>query len=131
MEYAITISDLVKFAMIIMGCWGFYKIITEIIRAITTRHDKEQKWDESAEVIKQEHDKITEKYDAEIEDIRELIDTTHCDTEAKLQEVRAELFILTECMQGVLDGLHQLNCNGKVTEASEKLDSYLNKRAHE
>ena len=42
-----------------------------------------------------------------------------------MQELRSNMIILTETMRAVLDGLHQLNCNGKVTEASEKLDAYL------
>lgn len=130
MQTEITLQALMQCGLIIIGGWGFYKIIMEIVKAITTRHDREQEWDKSATQIKEEHAKITQKYDGEIAEIRELIDTTHCDTEAKLQEVRAELCILTECMQGVLDGLHQLKCNGKVTEASEKLDKYLNERAH-
>lgn len=109
------IDEIVHVAVIIMAVWGFYKIIMEIVSVVTTRHDREQKWDE---------------YDKAIADLNVKIDENQTDTDAKMQEIRSELFILTECMRGVLDGLHQLNCNGKVTEASEKLDMYLNKRAH-
>lgn len=49
----------------------------------------------------------------------------------RLQQIRTEQYILTDCMSAVLDGLHQLHCNGKVTEARSNLDEYLNKRAHE
>ncbi|MCI6677499.1 MAG: hypothetical protein MSG78_11530 [Clostridiales bacterium] len=50
--------------------------------------------------------------------------------EQSIKQIKEEQYIITECMVGVLDGLHQLNCNGKVTESREKLDNYLNKRAH-
>ena len=141
METSITFQALIQSAALIVGIWGFYKVVNEIVKAITARHDREQKWDKVADDmlknIQAERDKIYENYDGQLADIREEIEQNqaeikknHTDTEEKMQEIRAELFILTECMQGVLDGLHQLNCNGKVTEASEKLDAYLNKRAH-
>lgn len=107
-------------ALVLMALWGFYKAIQGIAKAITDRHDKEQNWN-----------KMSEKYDKVIEEVKQQIDDNQTDTDAKLQEVRAELLILTECMQAVLDGLHQLNCNGKVTEAREMLDEYLVKRAHD
>jgi hypothetical protein len=98
----------------------------EIVKAITARHDREQEWDKATE----ERKEIVKRYDAKLKEMELHINDTHSETEAKIQQVQAELFILTECMQGVLDGLHQLKCNGKVTEASEKLDNYLNERAH-
>lgn len=131
MQTEITLQALIQCGLLIMGVWGFYKIVMEIVKAITTRHDREQEWDNSAKQIKEEHAKITDKYDKEIMDIRELIDATHCDTEAKIQEVRAELEILTRCMQATLDGLHQLGANGNVTETKKMLDAYLVEKAHE
>lgn len=50
--------------------------------------------------------------------------------DAKLQEIRAEQCMLTYCMSAVLDGLHQLKCNGPVTEAQNKLEKYINEQAH-
>lgn len=122
----ITLEELVKIAVIIMAVWGFYKVIMEIVKAITARHDREQEWDKATE----ERKEIVKRYDTKLKEMESHINDTHSETEAKIQQVQAELFILTECMQGVLDGLHQLKCNGKVTEASEKLDNYLNERAH-
>lgn len=127
----VTIDELVKIAVIIMACWGFYKVIMEIVESITKRHDKEQKWSEWEVNLQKERDKIYERYDSKLAEIEDKINYNHLDTEAKIQETRSELFILTECMSAVLDGLKQLDCNGKVTEAKENLDAYLNKRAHE
>lgn len=130
MNAPISMSMLIQMGVVVMGFWGFYKVVKEIITAITDRHDKEQKWDEMVKNVQEERDKIYERYDAKLADMDKRIDDTHLDTEAKLQEVRAELYILTDCMAAVLDGLHQQGCNGKVTQASEKLDEYLNERAH-
>lgn len=131
MDQTITLQALIQSAAIIVGIWGFIKIISEIVTVINARHDKEQKWGEWEVNLQEERDKIYERYDAKLAEMEEKIDNNHADTEAKIQQTRSELYILTECMAAVLDGLKQLNCNGKVTEAKENLDAYLMKRAHE
>lgn len=50
--------------------------------------------------------------------------------DTKIQEIKDEQGLLTESMLAVLDGLHQLNCNGPVTVARDKLVSHINERAH-
>ena len=124
MEQTITLQALIQMGAIIMGIWGFCKVIMEIIHAITARHDKEQSWSK-------QHEEMSEKYDKAIADLNKKIDDNQIDVEAKIQEVRAEQEILTECMYATLDGLHQLGCNGKVTEARSMLDQYLIRRAHD
>ena len=127
----ITLNEVVNVAVIIMAVWGFYKIIMEIVKAITDRHDKEQKWGDWEENLQKERDKIYDRYDNKLSEMEQKIDANHADTEAKIQQTRAELYILTECMAAVLDGLKQMGANGKVTEAKQTLDAYLIKRAHE
>lgn len=126
----ISFDEIVHIAVIIMAVWGFYKIIMEIVEAVTKRHDKEQKWGEWEENLQKERDKIYERYDNKLAEIEERINLNHTDTEAKIQQTQADLYIITECMAAVLDGLKQLNCNGKVTEAKQTLDAYLIKRAY-
>lgn len=109
MDQTITMSMIIQMGVLIIGLWGFIKVIKEIVQSITARHDREQSWDE----------------------MEKKIDENHADTEAKFQTIRSELFILTECMSAVLDGLKQQGCNGKVTEASENLSHYMRERAHE
>ena len=130
MDQTITLSTLIQMGVIIMGLWGFFKAVKEIVSQITSRHDREQKWDEMVQNVQSERDKIYERYDNKLAEMEEKIDGNHADTEAKLQEVRAELLILTDCMAAVLDGLHQQGCNGKVSEARENLAQYMRTRAH-
>ena len=49
----------------------------------------------------------------------------------QIKDIKSEQEMMTLCMKAVLDGLHQLNCNGEVTKASIKLDEYLNAKAHQ
>ena len=131
MDQTITLSSLIQTGVVIMGLWGFYKVVKEIISNVTARHDREQGWDEMVKNIQQERDKIYEKYDRKLAEVETKIDKNHADTEQKVKEVREELLILTDCMAAVLDGLHQQGCNGKVSEVSEKLSQYMRDRAHE
>ena len=130
MDQTISLSTLIQMGVIIMGLWGFFNVVKEFIKDITTRHDREQKWDEMVQNVQEERDKIYERYDNKLGEMETKIDDNHADTEVKLQEVRSELLILTDCMAAVLDGLHQQGCNGKVSEARENLDQYMRNRAH-
>ena len=131
-------------AVIRMAVWGFYKVIMEIVKNITARHDKEKKWDdmvtkseeekeriyeEISKNVQAERDKIYDKYDTKLIEIEQRIETNHYDTEAKLQEIAAVLMILTRGQLAALDGLKQQGCNGAVTQAKKELDEFLMNRA--
>lgn len=131
MDQTVTLSTLIQMGVIFMGLWGFAKVVKEVIQSITTRHDREQKWDEMEQHIDDKRNEIVTKYDAKLYEMEKKIDDNHKDTEAKFQQIRSELLILTDCMAAVLDGLKQQGCNGKVTEASEHLSQYMRERAHE
>lgn len=126
----LTVNDLVRLAVVIAGIWGFYKIVIEIVKAVNDRHDREQKWDETAENMRKEREEVTCQYNAQLADIRKSQEEIREEFDGKVQEIKAEQFIIVECLRAVLDGLHQQGCNGKVSEALETLDSYICERAH-
>ena len=139
MDIAVYTQALITTGGVLMGVWGFVKVMKDIKQNNDEEHDRRQRWDNAAKIIEEnkdkwdkgltdiyeERNKIVEKYDSRLDDLERTIDKNHGETEAKIQEVQAEILILTECMRAVLDGLHQQGCNGKVTEASAKLDNYL------
>ena len=131
METALTINDLIKIGAMIMGCWGFVKVIMEIINAITKRHDREQKWDDMENSIISSRESIIMKYDSKLAEMEKKIDENHADTEAKLQQMGAEMYMHTMVLNAVLDGLTQLGANGNVTQAKHDLDAYITKQAHD
>lgn len=49
----------------------------------------------------------------------------------QIKAIKSEQGILTECTLAMLEGLKQLGCNGKVTEARDKLAQHLNNQAHQ
>jgi len=46
-------------------------------------------------------------------------------------KIKKEQRVVVNGMRACLDGLHQLSCNGKVTEGINELDNYLNDAAHD
>lgn len=104
MDTAITLNGILGVIGVIVAIVAGIGAIVTIIKFITGIHDRMQKWDE---------------YDQKITEVN-----------AKIQQIQAEQCMQTYVLQAVLDGLHQLNCNGRVTEASEKLNKHINKQAH-
>lgn len=127
---------------------GGFAVIVKIIKAITDSHDDKQKYDDYDERIKALDNKIN-KLDAKIQSqlnqahqfaqqsLNEIqaktdarLDEMQNNLDAKLQQISSELCMLSYCTLANLDGLKQQGCNGKVTEAREKLEKHLNQQAH-
>lgn len=125
MDQMITIDFLYRAGLLLLGLWAFAKAVGEMIEAVNKRHDREQKWDDYAKNLENERDKIYEKYDERLVEIEAKIDSNHAENNAKTQELKSEILILTKSLSAVLDGLIQQGCNGKVTEAKRNLDEFL------
>lgn len=126
----VTFDDLIRIAIVITAIWAFCKVVTEIVKAITARHDREQKWDATAEDIRKERQDDMEQFNKKLTDISKRQDEIQADFEKKVHELQSEQRIIVECLRAVLDGLHQQGCNGKVSEAIQCLDDYLIDKAH-
>lgn len=48
-----------------------------------------------------------------------------------IQSIKKEMTLLCFCMSATLDGLMQQGCNHSVPVAKDKLDKYLNQKAHD
>ena len=100
----------------IIGIAGLITALGVIIGLLWSVFEQKHKYDE---------------YDKRIKDINEKIAELQTDNMAKMQSVMSEQCMQTYVLQAVLEGLHQLHCNGPVTEAREKLSKYINKQAHD
>lgn len=109
METVITLKSIFEVLACIVALAAGIGALIALYKYITGAHDRAQKWDDN---------------DSKIDDLK-------CETEAKLQDIKSEQCMLTYCMMATLDGLHQLGCNGKVTEARSELDKFMNKQAHD
>lgn len=131
MEQTISIDTLIQLAVVIAAIWGFFKVIMEIVKAINARHDKEQEWDKTKEDLEKGRQEIITRFDKKLADMEKTIEDNHCDTEAKIQELKADMLILTRSISAILDGLKQQGCNGAVTKAKEDLDQFLIGKAYD
>lgn len=53
------------------------------------------------------------------------------DINTEIKDLKVEQYLQIETERAILDGLHQLKCNGEVTKAKKKLDDYVLKKAHD
>lgn len=100
-------------------------------KAVEAIESKEKLWDEGLRDLDGMRERLSRDFNKRLDIIENRIEDNHTDTEAKIQEVRSEQMFQMELFKAVLDGLSQLGSNGPVTEMKEKLDKYLNEKAHE
>lgn len=81
------------------------------------RYDKQEKQSTNLEKLKQQHVADVEMLKNEVAE--------------EVRRNNAELQILTYGVLACLKGLQEKGCNGPVTEAANKIERYLNEKAHE
>lgn len=79
--------------------------------------DKQEKQSSDIEALKQLHAADVEKLENELTE--------------EVRKNNAELQLLTYGVLACLKGLQEKGCNGPVTEAVNKIEKYLNEKAHE
>jgi len=125
MDSTITFQALVQSAALIVGVWGFYKVIMEIVRNITERHDKEKAWDEAVGNIKKEREQITNTFNERLNDMTKLIEENQAETDSKMQELTAIVIMLTKAVKAILDGQIEQGLNGTVKKQRDEVDNFL------
>lgn len=121
MDQTITLQALVQCGAIIVGIWGFYKIITEIIKAITDRHDKEKAWDKAVKDIAV--DRITLKAD---------FDGRLDDQDAKIQQLVAMICMTLRAQDAILEALVEKDIgNGEIKAMHKELKDFIMKQVEQ
>lgn len=141
----LTFSYILQGIAVLIIIYEVYKKIKEVKKESDAEHEwkmrvkkaveameaKEKLWDEGLRDLDGMRERLSRDFNKRLDDIEAKIEDNHTDTEAKIQEVRSEQMFQMELFKTVLDGLGQLGANGPVTIMSEKLDNYLNLKAHE
>ena len=141
----LTFKYLTEAIAVLIIIWEVYKHFKAIKKESDDEHTRRMGWDHASKVIAEKENKwddalmdmesgrraITERFDKRLDEVESSITDMRTDEEAKIQELRADVLILTKCMSAVLDGLKQLNCNGQVTEAKKNLDDFLMTKAYD
>lgn len=141
----LTFSYFLQGIAVLIIIFEIYKKVKEVKKESDAEHDwqirvkkaveaveaKEKLWDEGLSDIDGMRERLSREFNRRLDDIEDKIQENHTDTEAKVQEIRAEQMFQMELFKTILEGLGQLGANGPVTIMSEKLDNYLNQKAHE
>lgn len=115
MDQTITLQALLQCGAIIVGLWGFYKIIMEIIKTITARHDREQAWDKAVKDIEIDRKTLQDSFNARLDE-----------QDAKIQQLFAMLCMSLKAEGVILEALSDNNIgNGEVKEMKKELNSFL------
>ena len=115
MDQTITLQALVQMGALIMGLWGFYKVIMEIIKAITARHDKEAAWDKAVKDIAVDRQTLKTEFDSRLDD-----------QDAKIQQLVSMICMTLRAQDAILGALvWQGIGNGEIRSMHKELKDFI------
>ena len=115
MEQTITLQALIQCGAIIMGAWGFYKVIMEIIKAITDRHDREQAWDKTVKDIEVDREALKTEFNGRLDE-----------QDGKFQQLLSMLCMCLRAQDAILDALVKDNIgNGEIKAMHKELKMFI------
>ncbi len=115
MDSQITLQALVQCGAIIMGAWGVYKVIMEIVKAINTRHDKENAWDKAVKDIAVDREALKNEFDSRLDE-----------QDAKIQQLVSMLCMCLRAQDAILEALVKDNIgNGDIKDMHKELKDFI------
>ena len=115
MDQTITIQALMQVGAVIAGIYGSYKVIMEVIKAITDRHDKEQAWDKAVEDIAVDREALKSEFNARL---------TEQDT--KIQQLLSMLCMTLRAQDAILEALVEQGIgNGEIKSMHKELKDFI------
>jgi len=121
METSITIQALIQCGLIIMGAWGFFKIVMEIVKAINARHDKEAAWDKAVKDIAVDRESLKADFDGRLDD-----------QDAKIQQLVAMICMTLRAQDAILEALVDRDIgNGEIKNMHRELKDFIMKQVEQ
>ncbi len=115
MDSQITLQALVQCGAIIMGAWGFYKVIMEIVKAINTRHDKENAWDKAVKDIEVDRETLKNEFNSRLDE-----------QDAKIQQLVAMICMTLRAQDAILEALVEKEIgNGEIRAMHKELKDFI------
>lgn len=115
MEQTITLQALIQCGALIMGAWGFFKVIMEIVKAINTRHDKEQAWDKAVEDFNKERETLKDEFNGRLNE-----------QDAKIQQLLSMLCMTLRAQDAILEALVEQGIgNGEIKAMHKELKDFI------
>jgi len=115
MDQTITLQALFQCGAVIVGIWGFYKVIMEIIKSITARHDREQAWDKAVKDIEVDRESLQKEFNGRLDE-----------QDAKFQQLLSMLCMCLRAQDAILDALVKDNIgNGEIKNMHKELKDFI------
>ncbi len=115
MDAQVSINTLMQMGAIIVGVWGFYKIVMEIIKAITDRHDREQAWDKAVKNIEVDRGKLSDEFNSRLDE-----------QDAKIQQLMAMVCMTLKAQDAILEALVEKQIgNGEIKDMHRELKNFI------
>ena len=115
MDSQITLQALVQCGALIMGAWGFYKVIMEIVKAINTRHDKENAWDKAVKDIEVDRETLKNEFNSRLDE-----------QDAKIQQLVAMICMTLRAQDAILEALVEKEIgNGEIRAMHKELKDFI------
>lgn len=115
MDSQITLQALVQCGALIMGAWGFYKVIMEIVKAINTRHDKENAWDKAVKDIAVDREILKNEFDGRLDE-----------QDARIQNIISMMCMVLRAQDAILEALVKDNIgNGEIKDMHRELKEFI------
>lgn len=111
-------DDLLKLAIAVTGIWGFVKVIMEIIKTVTARHDREKAWDKAVKDIEVDRESLKNEFNGRLDD-----------QDARIQQMFAMLCMCLRAQDAILEALVEKDIgNGEIKSMHRELKDFIMKQ---
>lgn len=115
MDQTITLQALLQCGAVIVGLWGFFKVIMEIVKAITARHDKEAAWDKAVKDIEVDRETLKNEFNSRLDE-----------QDAKIQQLVAMICMTLRAQDAILEALVEKEIgNGEIRAMHKELKDFI------
>ena len=137
---AVYVQAVITVGALILGGWGFYKVLKEIKKENDDEHDRRQKWDKAADTLaKKENDwdkglkdvfaergRIVERYDKRLDAQDEKMEMVKSEQEAKNQQLLAMMCMCLRAQDAILEALVEQGIgNGDIKTMHKELKDFI------
>lgn len=122
-EMYVNTETLINAGKILTGLTAFFTIVWKLFQWINHQKEQDEKIKSIRREYKEEIKRLEDKHDREVEEMRQ-------SSEESTSSFQEELTMITYGLLACLQGLNEQGCDGPVSEAIDKFNKYLNKKAH-
>ena len=122
------IQALITTGGVIMGVWGFIKVIKDIKKNNDDEHDRRQRWDRAAKRVEDSADKWDKGLSdatSEREAIADRYDKRLDDMDGKIQQLYSMVVLLLKAQDATFEEQVKNGANGEIKKMHAELNNFI------